>query len=199
MQTEAWDKVAKETNFNLEIDTQGFNKHVPKDAKILDYGCGYGRISEHLRLNGYNKVVGVDSSDEMIKRGNLEFPHLLLELTQGINLGYSNGVFDAVIVCAVFTCLPEQQHKKSALTEIERVLRPDGVLHVVEFCNEANKIFESKIGIVMHHQNPDDLRTLLSAFDELSFTVTETQTMGGNYAQAARYFGRKILNRELKS
>lgn len=194
MQIEAWDRVAKNANFNLEIDAPGFIQHVPKGAGILDFGCGYGRISAHLYLNGYNKVVGVDSSGEMIKRGNMEYPHLSLKQTQGLKLDYSDGLFDAVVVCAVFTCLPEQQQKKDALTEIERVLRPSGVLHVVEFCSDSNRMFESDIGVVMHHQHPTELMKLLSVFTELSFTIAETQTMGGNNARAVRYFGKRTLN-----
>jgi ubiquinone/menaquinone biosynthesis C-methylase UbiE len=191
VQIEAWDRVAKDTNFNLEIDTPGFIIHVPKEATILDFGCGYGRISEHLYLNGYSNVVGVDSSGEMIKRGIKECPHLSLKKTHGLVLDFSDGIFDAVVVCAVFTCLPEQQQKKDALTEIERVLRPGGVVHVVEFCSDSSKVFESKMGVVMHHQRPNELMKLLCVFSELSLTVTETQTMGGDNARVISYFGQK--------
>lgn len=195
MQIEAWDSVAKKVNFNLEIDIPEFAHLIPKDANILDYGCGYGRTCETLNSIGYDKVLGVDSSHEMIRRGNLEYPHLSLHKTQGSTLQYPDGYFGAIILCAVLTCIPEHKAKKTVLSEIERLLKPGGILHMVEFCNETNKIFESKIGVIMHHQQPSELRDLLDTFTELRFEVTQTQTMGGNNAQAVSYFGQKSINK----
>jgi 2-polyprenyl-3-methyl-5-hydroxy-6-metoxy-1,4-benzoquinol methylase len=37
-----------------------------KDAKILDVGCGYGRISKLLRNNNYN-VTGVDINPNIVE------------------------------------------------------------------------------------------------------------------------------------
>ena len=195
MQIEAWDSVAKEVAFNLESDISEFAHLVPKDATILDYGCGYGRTCETLYSIGYDKILGVDSSHEMIRRGNLEYPHLSLHKTQGPTLQYPDGYFEAIVLCAVLTCIPENQAKKDVLAEIERLLKPGGILHMVEFCNETNKIFKSKIGVIMHHQQPSELRSLVGTFTELRFEVTQTQTMGGINAQAVSYFGQKIFNK----
>ena len=73
MQSEAWDLVAMYVDFNLEIDTHEFMRLVPKDTTILDYGCGYGRTCEILNSMGYSNILGVDTSPEMIRRGNLRF------------------------------------------------------------------------------------------------------------------------------
>jgi len=194
MQTEAWDLVAMDVDFNLEIDTPEFMHLVPKDSIILDYGCGYGRICEILNSMGYNNVLGVDSSPEMIRRGNLIYPHLTLSQTQGTTLQYPDGNFGAIVLCAVLTCIPEYQAMKDVLSEIERVLKPGGILHMVEFSNEASNTFVSNIGITMHHQRPSELRSLVSAFTELKFEVIQTKTMGGNTEKAVNFFGQKTLN-----
>lgn len=39
---------------------------VPKSAQILDVGCGVGENLEALRSQGFEKIVGVDISDEML-------------------------------------------------------------------------------------------------------------------------------------
>jgi ubiquinone/menaquinone biosynthesis C-methylase UbiE len=191
MQTEAWDLVAMDVDFNLEIDTLEFTHLVPKDTAILDYGCGYGRICEILYSMGYNNIRGVDSSPKMIRRGNLLYPHLTLSQTQGTTLQYPDSKFGVIVLCAVLTCIPEYQAKKDILSEIERVLKPGGIIHMVEFSNEASKTFVSKIGITMHHQRPSELRSLVSAFTELKFEVIRTKTMVGNAAKAVNYFGQK--------
>jgi len=89
------------------------------------------------------------------------------------------------------TCIPEQQEKIDVLVEIERLLKPGGILHMVEFCNEDNNIFKSKFGVIMHHQTPSDLNKLVCEFKELSFNVVKTQTMSGHHAHAVSYFGHK--------
>ena len=195
MQTDLWDLVAMDVDFNLEIDTPEFIHLIPKDTTILDYGCGYGRTSEILYSMGYNNILGVDSSSEMIRRGNLIYPYLTLTQTQGTTLQYPDASFGAIVLCAVLTCIPEHQAMKDILSEIERVLKPGGVLHMVEFSNEAGKAFVSKIGITMHHQRPSELRSLVSAFTELKFEVIQTKTIGGNAAKAVNYFGQKTLNK----
>lgn len=195
MQIEAWDSVAKEVDFNLEIDTPEFMHLVPKDTSILDYGCGYGRTCEILNSLGYSNILGIDSSPEMIRRGNLKHPHLSLLQTQDTTLQYPDGNFGAIVLCAVLTCIPEHHAMKNVLAEIERLLKPGGILHMVEFCNKTRITFESKIGITMHHQQPSELRSLVSAFTELKFEVIKTQTMGGKNAKAVSYFGRKTLNK----
>ena len=191
MQSKAWDLVAGDVNFNLEIDTHEFLRLVPKDATILDYGCGYGRICEMLNSMGYSNILGVDTSPEMIMRGNLIHPHLTLLQAQGTTLQYPDENFGAIVLCAVLTCIPEHQEMKDVLSEIERVLKPGGILHMVEFSNEPRKTFVSNIGITMHHQEPSELRSLVNAFTELKFEVVQTKSIGGNTAKAVSYFGRK--------
>lgn len=195
MQSGAWDLVARDVDFNLEIDTHEFMHLVPKNTAILDYGCGYGRTCEILNTMGYDNILGVDTSPEMIRRGNLLYPHLTLTQTQGTVLQYPDGNFGAIVLCAVLTCIPERHAMKDVLSEIERLLKPGGILHMVEFSNEASKTFVSNIGITMHHQKPSALRSLVGTFTELKFEVVQTKTMGGNTAKAVNYFGQKTLNK----
>ncbi|WP_345847279.1 class I SAM-dependent methyltransferase [Shewanella algae] len=49
MTAQLWDKVANQVNFNLEIDVQRFCQLVRPNARILDLGCGYGRIAKQLK------------------------------------------------------------------------------------------------------------------------------------------------------
>jgi len=186
-----------EVDFNLEIDISEFMALVPKDTKILDYGCGYGRICEKLNSLGYINILGIDSSPEMIRRGHLMHPHLALSQTQDTTLQYPDGNFGAIVLCAVLTCIPEHQEMKDVLTEIERVLKPGGILHMVEYSNATGKSFVSKNGITKHHQKPSELRSLVRAFTELKFEVIQTKTMGDNNANAVNYFEIKTRNNRL--
>lgn len=191
MQIEAWNSVAQKVNFNLEIDTSEFKRIVPMDTAILDYGCGYGRTCETLYSLGYSNIVGVDSSPEMIKRGNLEYPHLSLYQSNEVEIEYPDSHFGAIILCAVLTCIPEYQAKVNILAEVNRLLEHGGILHMIEFCSDKGKTFESDLGIVMNHQQPSELKDLVSSFSELKCGVIQVQTMTGNKAKAISYFGQK--------
>jgi ubiquinone/menaquinone biosynthesis C-methylase UbiE len=46
-----------------------FNKYIPKDAKVLDAGCGYGRWSSH-----FENYVGVDFSPDFIEWAKKDNP-----------------------------------------------------------------------------------------------------------------------------
>lgn len=194
MQIEEWNSVAQKVNFNLEIDVSGFTRIVPKETAILDYGCGYGRICNTLNSLSYSNIVGSDLSPKMIQRGNLEYPYLSLHQSDGVELKYPEGHFGAIILCAVLTCIPEYQAKVNILTEINRLLGPGGILHMIEFCSETGKTFESGMGIVMNHQQPRELKNLVGIFTELKFEVIPVQTMAGNKAKAVSYFGQKNGN-----
>lgn len=194
MQIKAWNSVAQKVNFNLEIDVSELTRIVPKDTAILDYGCGYGRICETLNLLGYGNVAGYDLSPKMIQRGNFEYPHLSLHQSDDVELKYPDGHFGAIILCAVLTCVPEDQAKVNILAEINRLLGHGGILHMIEFCSEAGETFESDFGVVMKHQQPNELKSLVGIFTKLKFEVIPVQTMAGNKAKAVSYFGQKNGN-----
>ncbi len=143
MTAQLWDKVANQVNFNLEIDVQRFCHLVKPDAKILDFGCGYGRIAKQLKQLGYPEVLGVDPSAAMIKRGLSLYPDIdLIQLPQ-LPLPFADETFDVVLSCAVLTCMPSEMAQKAAILELKRVLKPGGLFHLSEFCAPMTKRFTS--------------------------------------------------------
>ena len=42
-------------------------KNMPKDSKIIDFGCGTGKMGELLHKAGFTYIVGVDGSSEMLE------------------------------------------------------------------------------------------------------------------------------------
>ena len=47
-----------------------------KDISVIDVGCGDGRWYPHLKEWGIGEYLGVDISENLIKAGQLRFPHL---------------------------------------------------------------------------------------------------------------------------
>ncbi|PHR26898.1 MAG: SAM-dependent methyltransferase [Desulfotalea sp.] len=188
-----WDSVAENVDFNLEISDENFVKTVSQEAKILDFGCGYGRIANQLYHLGYRHLVGIDCSIKMINRGLIEFPHLDLRYFPGSILPFADNEFDSIVTCAVFTCIPNQDVRKHILIELRRVLKPNGVLYLAEFCSEQSQRFTSSAGVPMWHSQQRELKIILDGFNVEQSQVVENSTMSGHASHASHIFARKTI------
>jgi 2-polyprenyl-6-hydroxyphenyl methylase/3-demethylubiquinone-9 3-methyltransferase len=97
-----------------------------KGASVLDLGCGKGRFAARLQEMGA-RVVGLDRSQAMLAEGR----GLDRVLGSAARLPFSDGSFDAVVAIEVFEHLPSN-FELAVLAEIRRVLRPGGVVAVVD-------------------------------------------------------------------
>jgi ubiquinone/menaquinone biosynthesis C-methylase UbiE len=108
-------------------ELEKFVSLVPKGAKILDAGCGYGRCSEMLLKKGYD-VTGIDLSEKLlekaktIKRARFYFMDVR-------NLDFPEKSFDAVWCNSVLLNLKKQDALK-ALKEFNHVLKGGGILFI---------------------------------------------------------------------
>ena len=97
-------------------------------GRMLDIGCGSGRLLFDLRQLGF-EVFGVDYSSSMVAasralfrgRGALPAPPLAVEDIE--RLAFRDGSFDMVVAAAVIEYLFTDEN---AISEIHRVLRPGG-------------------------------------------------------------------------
>ncbi|MBN1113826.1 MAG: class I SAM-dependent methyltransferase [Oligoflexia bacterium] len=117
-QKDYWDSVAYIKNFNFPFDHDVFGRYVNKNSKILDYGCGYGRILDEICQHGYGNLYGCDISGEMIERGKKEFPDFNLVRIDGSQTPYSENKFDAAILSAVLTWVAENEAQLLIMEEI---------------------------------------------------------------------------------
>ena len=98
---------------------------LPKNAKILDIGCGYGKTVKFLCDQMGFSSFGIDAAESMVKGGLAVDSTLNLMVADAENLPFADQSFDAVITECVFCLLP---NKPKALAEIHRVLKPSGSL-----------------------------------------------------------------------
>jgi SAM-dependent methyltransferase len=185
-----------------------FKKHVSREASILDIGCGYGRTLNELHDAGFENLFGVDFSQGMIDRGQRLHPYLDLRKNDGHTLPFEDGVFDAVILIAVLTCIAESEGQRQLISEIERVLKDDGILYIndyllntdqrnIERYNRAKDkygvygIFELPEGAVVRHHTQDHIFDITAGFNQLVFETIVYTTMNGNRSNGFYYIGRK--------
>ncbi len=104
--------------------------HLPSGCptRVLDFGCGCGRVLRHLRALPQVELHGCDCNALAVQwcRNHLSFARFR---TNGFAppLDFEDDRFDMIYACSVFTHLPEAaQHQWMA--EFQRILAPEGVL-----------------------------------------------------------------------
>jgi len=99
----------------------------PLDLRMLELGCGVGRMTRAL-ARIFGNVTGVDISDEMIRqaRHNLsDLTNVTLEVVDGSALApLTDGQFDFAFSFIVFQHIPSYDVIASYCKEVFRVLRP---------------------------------------------------------------------------
>ncbi len=198
-QKDYWDSVADKKTFTHPIQINQFREQVAYNEKILDYGCGYGRTVAYLQTCGYQNVIGVDISPEMIKRGKQLHNNINLHCIEDEILPFPNNTFSACTLMAVLTCVPTNIGQTKLISEIHRVLAPNGFLYLSDyplqedarnknryqqFRSEFNTfgVFRLPDGGIVRHHKMSWIYKLLSNFKIISDDNIAISTMNGNDA-----------------
>src|SRR5258705_11166710 len=98
-----WDRVAHEKRFSHPLRLDWLEKYSDKQARILDYGCGYGRTLVDLSAAGFQNLVGGDFLETMLARARVAAPRAGVVRNDGHSVPCKNECFDAALFFAVLT------------------------------------------------------------------------------------------------
>ncbi len=201
-----WDRVAGEKTFTHPLDLKSLGTHLELDARVLDVGCGYGRLCAQLASAGYGNVVGVDTSGGMVARGKALFPELDLRAMGNSLLPFGDGQIDAVLLFSVWTCIPADEDLQALMHEVQRVLRPGGLVYVSDLYLQTDGrneqryadglerfgtegVFELPEGVVLRHFTRAKVAELTAPFQRHSLAAMSFTTMNGNSARGFQFLG----------
>jgi SAM-dependent methyltransferase len=106
----------------------------PKSLRVLEIGCGIGRMTRHL-ADHFGEVCGVDVSAEMIKLGReklRDWGNVKLFETSGVDFAaFPDDYFDLIISLHVFQHCPEKRIVSSSVRDAYRVLNRGGIFKFV--------------------------------------------------------------------
>jgi SAM-dependent methyltransferase len=104
-----------------------FKRHLPKDGKILEAGCGTAQLVVALNSNGYN-CMGLDYAINAMRKAREIVGPLPLISGDLTYIGIADNTFNAVISIGVV------EHRQSGpeifLQEMRRILNPGGLLMI---------------------------------------------------------------------
>ncbi len=110
----------------ISPDILALKKYVSKGEKILDLGCGNGRLKKILGQEIY--YFGLDVSKELINIAKKLYPGIRCAPTDPLSFNLENNSFDKVFCLSVLHHIPSKKFRKDFLKEIGRILKPEGQL-----------------------------------------------------------------------
>lgn len=124
-------------------------------SRVLEIGCGTGTIVALVkRLHPEAEVVGLDPDPKALARAKrkAERASLAIQFDEAFSdaMPYPDGSFDRVLSSLMFHHLSGEVKRKTA-SEVRRVLRPGGSLHLLDFAHS-----EHKGGFLVRLFHPDE-------------------------------------------
>lgn len=110
------------------------------DHRGLDMGCGLGMQTAEMCRRGYD-VTGMDPSVGLLEHARRLHPDAKFVVGSALELPFPDASFDFVYTIGVVHHLPGTEAQRQAVREIERVLKPGGMLLVHE-SNPRNPLFK---------------------------------------------------------
>ena len=207
-QVDYWNRIGATKTFAHPVNLERLKELVPPTARIVEFGCGYGRVLGILFDHGYRNLVGFDPAPAMIAEARKRVPDVTLNTFSTPRIPLPDGSSDAVILFAVLTCVPGDDAQRAIVGEIERVLRPDGLLYISDLWlqhDDRNRaryqlgesrlgaygVFELPEGVVLRHHDREWIRELTAGFSQVALDDLTVETMNGHTAQGFQWFGRR--------
>lgn len=127
-----YNRIAKEYQADRDIfdhtkELEEFLTLLPRNARVLDVGCGAGvPVTEFLVKAGFD-VVGVDFSESMLKLARKNVPQTQLMMGSMTKLGFRDNSFDGLTAFHSVIHLPREKHLP-LFQSFHRILKPKGVM-----------------------------------------------------------------------
>ena len=124
---------------------------IPKEAHILDFGCGEGRTVYSLLDQGYPHVIGYDISERLaLRKPEDRSRFVIADAKEGSRLPFGDNVFDLIISEQVIEHVMDQV---GVFREMYRTMRPGGcAIHIfpARYCLLEPHIYVPFGGIFAH-------------------------------------------------
>lgn len=171
---------------NNKFVLKTLNKYIPdKKGKILEGGCGMGRVVYCMQAHGYESV-GVDFAEKTIERVKETFPELDVRVRDVRDLQFPDNYFTGYWSIGVIEHFWNGYH--DILKEMRRVLIPGGYLFLTFPYMSPLRKLKAKLGLYEEfkgegkenfYQFALDPETVINDFEAIGFKLLDKKPIGG--------------------
>ncbi|HBI52334.1 MAG TPA: hypothetical protein DDX72_06085, partial [Ruminococcaceae bacterium] len=143
-ETKVWDLFAPVYNVFMRTNRTAYEqmytniRAVIKDKRVLEIACGTGLISKNV-ADDAESYIATDFSENMLKTARKGYvpDNLTFEREDAAFLSFDDDTFDVVIIANALHIIPQPE---KVLAEIDRVLKPNGVLIAPNFIHDDSDL-----------------------------------------------------------
>lgn len=111
------------------IQAKALARVAPEDSMVVDFGCGDGRVTGPLaEILGNNRVMGIDSSERMLKSLRGRYPHIATRRSDGSNLDTLLRPGVGLLFCLAVLIHHDWAGGKALVTNMAKAVKPGGLL-----------------------------------------------------------------------
>ena len=125
--------------------------------KILDIGCGTGKLAVCLSEETGCAVTGIDPVRANVEKARIKSPSVTFVVQSAVEMTFADNPFDFAVS---LKALHEIPNPKEALKEAERVLKESGRLFIIDWVGGVPRT--SSHGHVKKYFSPERLKEMLS-------------------------------------
>jgi 2-polyprenyl-3-methyl-5-hydroxy-6-metoxy-1,4-benzoquinol methylase len=97
-------------------------KHMPRNSKILDCGCGIGIAGVALQENGFKNIIGIDIDEKNVNIAKKFYKVYRMDLEK---IEFKSKIFDVILALNVIEHL---NHPGKFVNSIKKILKSSGYL-----------------------------------------------------------------------
>ena len=209
LQIDYWNRVGPSKPFAHPVNLARLEEYLDPACRVLDFGCGYGRVAGLLWSQGYRNVIGVDPAPAMVAAARDRFPAVEFQvLDDPPHVRVPDAGVDAVLLFSVLTCVPGDAGQRAIVKEATRVLAPGGLLYVSDLWLQTDArniaryeagrrrhgvygVFDLPEGVTVRHHDRRWIEGLTGGYQRVALDEFQIPTMNGNTADGFQWFGRK--------
>lgn len=163
----------KTKNLELKDEIKKFKKFLPKNAKVLDAGCGWGRDAKILSKTA--KVIGIDLSEKLLDLAKAYAPDAKFQIGNISKTDFKDESFHGIWSNDTLIHL-DRKDILPTLKEFRRLLKKNGILYVSVKEGEGEGFEEEEMSNFkprFYTWFKED--EIISYFKKLGFRIIETE------------------------